>query len=182
MSKQHRATIRNARQHPRRLRRKDNGHAGQTAQVAHGFDNRASATQPSSAVDPRLVCPKVLVIDDEVEIVDGAVLRLHAAGLKTITANEGVSGLRCAREHQPDLILLDMRMPQLDGLHVLQELRGSVETRHIPVIMLSASLGDRQRSLHAGARLFLAKPYDGSLLIDAVQQVITEARTGTSGS
>lgn len=132
-----------------------------------------------AAPEPRLI--KVLVVDDEAEIVFGAVRRLQAAGFSTLTANEGLAGVKCAHEQHPDLILLDMRMPTWDGLQVLSELRASEDTRNIPVVMLSASLGDRQRSLQAGARLFLSKPYDGTMLIDAVQRVIQEAVLENAG-
>jgi len=119
---------------------------------------------------------RVLIIDDDHEIVGGVVIRLRAAGYETQVASEGVGGVALARQSLPDIILLDMRMPTWDGMRVLRELQTTPDTAQIPVVMLSASLGDRQRSLRAGARLFLSKPYDGAALVKAMSLVIEEAR------
>jgi len=119
---------------------------------------------------------RVLIIDDDQEIVAGVVIRLRAAGFETQVASEGIGGVALAHKSPPDVILLDMRMPEWDGMRVLSELQSTPDTAHIPVIMLSASLGDRQRSLRAGARLFLSKPYDGSALVKSMSLVIEEIR------
>jgi DNA-binding response OmpR family regulator len=120
---------------------------------------------------------RVLIIDDDPEIVTGAVIRLQAAGFETQVATEGIGGVTLAHQCLPDVILLDMRMPTWDGMRVLSELQAMPDTAQIPVLMLSASLGDRQRSLRAGARLFLSKPYDGAALVKAISLVIEETRT-----
>jgi DNA-binding response OmpR family regulator len=120
---------------------------------------------------------RVLIIDDDPEIVAGVVIRLQAAGCETQVASEGIGGVALAHQCLPDVILLDMRMPTWDGMRVLSELQATPDTSQIPVLMLSASLGDRQRSLHAGARLFLSKPYDGAALVKAISLVIEETRT-----
>jgi DNA-binding response OmpR family regulator len=119
---------------------------------------------------------RVLIIDDDQEIVAGVVIRLQAAGYETQVASDGVGGVTLARQYLPDMILLDMRMPTWDGMRVLSELQATPDTAHIPVVMLSASLGDRQRSLRAGARLFLSKPYDGAALVKTMSLVMEEAR------
>jgi DNA-binding response OmpR family regulator len=114
----------------------------------------------------------VLMIDDNHEIGKAAVLRLRAAGYRTLLACDGESGVALAVEGHPDVILLDVRMPRKDGLTALGELKNRTDTSHIPVVMLSASLVDRQAALDAGARYFLSKPYSGNTLVHAVNSVL----------
>jgi len=112
--------------------------------------------------------PKVLMIDDDGDISRAAVLRLQAAGYRTLTASEGASGVILAAAGQPDLILLDVRMPIKDGITTLKELKRRGDTKHIPVVMLSASVFDQRAALEAGARFFLTKPYCANKLVQAV--------------
>lgn len=117
----------------------------------------------------------VLVIDDEREIAQGACIRLRVAGYGTLTAADGEAGVIAAATRQPSAIVLDVRMPRMDGLTALGELRSRTDTRHIPVVMLSASLIDKPAALDAGARFFLSKPYDAPTLIAAVNTAVDEA-------
>jgi CheY-like chemotaxis protein len=110
----------------------------------------------------------VLVVDDDREIVMAATLRLRAAGYRTQTAYDGESGVALAAECQPNVIVLDVRMPRMDGLTALGKLKARSETKDIPVVMLSASIVDQQSALNAGARFFLKKPYRGDVLVQAV--------------
>ncbi len=115
----------------------------------------------------------ILIVDDDEEIVRGAVVRLRAAGYQTRTAFNGAEALASLRHTRPDAILLDVRMPIVDGLTVLKELQADRDTYWVPVIMLSASLWDQRKALNAGARFFLAKPYRGSELLQVLHQVTT---------
>lgn len=110
----------------------------------------------------------VLVVDDDREIVTAATLRLRAAGFLTLTASDGESGVALAAQSPPDVIVLDVRMPRMDGLAALGELKQRNDTKDIPVVMLSASTVDQQAALQAGARFFLNKPYRGDALVCAV--------------
>lgn len=114
----------------------------------------------------------VLLIDDDCEIVEGASCRLRAKGYRTISAPDGQQGIEAARESQPDAIVLDVRMPRMDGLAALENLRHDERTQNIPIVMLSASLVDQQAALDAGARFFLTKPYEGRDLVTAVESAI----------
>lgn len=100
-----------------------------------------------------------LIVDDEPAIVTGLRLRLEAVGWRTLTANDGLNCLRLATRHRPDLVVLDVRMPDQDGLQTLAEIRNCPETADIPVVMISGSAEDRQEALHAGANAFLTKPH-----------------------
>ena len=120
------------------------------------------------------MAPKqVLVVDDDYDIARVTDLRLRAAGISTLRAHSGSEGLQLATREHPDAIVLDVRMPDMDGLQVLSRLREREDTRRIPVVMLSASLRDLHKGLDAGASVFLTKPYRGQTLIDAVQKVIS---------
>jgi DNA-binding response OmpR family regulator len=114
---------------------------------------------------------KILVVDDDEEIVRGTTVRLRSAGYQTIAAFNGADAINGAKRNRPDAILLDVRMPGLDGLAVLKQLQEADDTCRVPVIMLSASLCDQRTALNAGARFFLAKPYRGDELLEVVQHV-----------
>ena len=117
---------------------------------------------------------RILIVDDDPDIAFGTGLRLRAAGYETLAACDGREGIDCARQTHPDAILLDVRMPRLDGLDALDELKSCRDTQCIPVIMLSASMRDRRSALDHGARFFLNKPFHSSDLLEAVQMALRE--------
>ena len=118
---------------------------------------------------------RILIVDDEADIRDGVQRWFHAAGFETATACDGDQGIASANAVTPHAILLDMLMPNKDGIETLAELRASKRTADIPVVMLSASLRDEQVALDAGAKFFLHKPYDGKKLVHAVQTAIVQS-------
>ena len=81
---------------------------------------------------------RVLIIDDDLEMVELVKTRLGAAGYEVITAKDGLEGLRKANQESPDLIILDIKMAQMDGYTVLQKLRREKKTKPIPVVILTA--------------------------------------------
>lgn len=125
---------------------------------------------------------RVLVVDDDAEIRCGAKVRLQAAGYEVIAACDGAQALTVASQYHPDAILLDVRMPCMDGLTVLCRLRARPETADIPVVMLSASIVDEQAALDAGARFFMKKPYQASGLLTAVSTAIGHWPSATCDS
>lgn len=116
----------------------------------------------------------VLLVDDDREVVRGVSIRLHAAGYTTMTAENGQEGVDIALQSHPDVIVLDVRMPQMDGLEALAELQDNEATKNIPIVMLSASIVDQQAALEAGARFYLTKPYQGKELVAALQAALEE--------
>jgi len=112
---------------------------------------------------------KVLLVDDDLEVIMALKVRMRAAGYSVITAKNGVEGLQAARDEKPDAIVLDVRMPVMDGLETLAELKKDTNTSSIPVVMLSASVVDQHHALEAGARFFMPKPYDAPTVISAVE-------------
>lgn len=117
---------------------------------------------------------RVLFVDDEEEIRRGAGLWLSAAGFETAFATNATQGIDHVRQHHPDAVVMDVRMPGMDGITALAELRKHNDTSRIPIVMLSASLTDKHQALESGARFFLNKPYHGAKLIEAVRAAIGE--------
>src|SRR3990170_6094873 len=105
---------------------------------------------------------KVLVIDDEAPIRLLCRVNLEAEGFEVLEAADGLSGLEAARSEQPDVVLLDVIMPGLDGWHVAEELLDDPRTGGIPIVFLSArvELRDRARGLDLGGRDYVTKPFD----------------------
>jgi CheY-like chemotaxis protein len=115
-----------------------------------------------------------LVVDDDREIVLGTRLRLRFAGYDSVAAFDGREGISAALEQYPDVTILDIRMPRMDGLAMIRELKSRPETRNVPVVVLSASLRDKRRALEAGARFVLTKPCRSADLLEAVLVAIQE--------
>jgi DNA-binding response OmpR family regulator len=119
----------------------------------------------------------IVIIDDDRAIALLTSLWVKAAGFNTIIANDGRNGLHAIARHHPDLVLLDIRMPEMDGFEVNRRLRQTPELAEIPVIFLSAHAQEstRQESLGSGGRGFLAKPYEVKSLINAIRAVLKDA-------
>jgi CheY-like chemotaxis protein len=124
---------------------------------------------------------KVQVIDDEWAVTEALVARLNASGFETHASPDGAAGIEEARTFGPDVILLDLRMPDMDGFEVLRRLRADPALAAIPVIVLSANVQDsaRQLALASGAARFFSKPYLAADLVDAIHGVIEAASNKT---
>jgi len=121
--------------------------------------------------------PKILVVDDDREIVRGLSIRLRAAGYEVRTAYNGEDGLAAAIEMLPDAIVLDIRMPGMDGFAVLDNLLRHNDTKSIPVVMLSANAIERAKAkaLDLGACYFMEKPYDAVRLTQSIESAIKKS-------
>jgi two-component system, cell cycle response regulator DivK len=106
--------------------------------------------------------PKILLVEDNEMNRDMLVRRLQHRGFQVSTAGDGLQGLALARSLMPDLILLDMSLPGMDGWEVTKKLKGDANTRDIPVIALTAHAmqGDREGALGAGCEDYDTKPVD----------------------
>jgi DNA-binding response OmpR family regulator len=104
----------------------------------------------------------ILVADDDPDILELVGFRLEQAGHNTIRAHDGAEALELAREHVPALCVLDVLMPKLNGFEVLRALREDERTRSVPVIMLTASVQDRDiaRGFEIGADDYMRKPFN----------------------
>ena len=123
--------------------------------------------------------PLVLAVDDEAGILRLIKLELSTQGFRVVTAEDGQSALRMAEEHRPDIVLLDIVMPDMTGLEVMRKLRERV---NIPIILLTAkgSDADKVRGLEMGADDYLAKPFSPEELSARVRAVLRRA-VGSSG-
>jgi two-component system phosphate regulon response regulator PhoB len=118
--------------------------------------------------------PKILVVDDEPDALELVGFNLKRAGFQVNTAAGGAEALRKARELLPDLIVLDVMLPEFDGLEVCRRLRGDSETAAIPIIMLTAKAGeiDRVLGLELGADDYLTKPFSPRELVLRIKNVL----------
>ena len=115
---------------------------------------------------------KILVVDDEAELVEMLRMRLEANGYEVVTAYDGEDGLAQAEKEKPDLILLDIMMPKMDGLVVLSRLKSNLETNFIPVIMLTAK-GDTSAIMEAQrsfATDYAIKPFEPKHLLSLIEK------------
>ena len=118
--------------------------------------------------------PLVLVADDDRDILELVAFRLERAGYDVVTANDGAEALEVASERGPDLAVLDVMMPRLDGYEVTRRLREDSGTERIPVILLTARVqeADVQRGFDSGADDYLKKPFSPQELRARVQAVL----------
>ena len=114
---------------------------------------------------------RILVIDDSQQVRDLVLAMLRLKGHDAIAAEDGVAGLRLAREMTPDLIICDITMPKMDGYQLLQALRAEPETMITPFIFLTAKLdkADRRRGMLLGADDYITKPFSVDELLEAVE-------------
>lgn len=112
--------------------------------------------------------PKILLVEDNEMNRDMLVRRLERRGFEVSTAADGREGLSLARIQLPDLILLDMSLPEMDGWEVARRLKSDASTQSIPVIALTAHAmrGDREAALSAGCEDYDTKPIDMTRLLD----------------
>jgi two-component system phosphate regulon response regulator PhoB len=121
---------------------------------------------------------KILVVDDEQEAVDLVAFNLKQAGFKVVTATDGAAAMDQVHKHQPDLIVLDVMMPELDGLEVCKLLRRDPATAALPIIMLTARAGeiDRVLGLELGADDYVTKPFSQRELVLRVRKLLARGK------
>jgi CheY-like chemotaxis protein len=119
---------------------------------------------------------RVLVVDDDAAIRMVWALNLELAGFEVLEAEDGLLGLERAREDRPDLVLLDVRMPGLDGFELAQQLRRDDLTRGIPLLFLSgeSAPAGKARALALGALNYLTKPFDPVALASLVARALAK--------
>ena len=118
--------------------------------------------------------PKVLLIDDETELVDSLKENLQLQGYQVCTALDGVTALVKAKQEQPDLILLDLTLPQLDGRLVLKSLKADEHCQDIPILVMTAQEDVREltSTLENGAVSCHIKPVDFETLLNLIQSLL----------
>ena len=117
---------------------------------------------------------KILVIEDEKEILDLVTLYLEKEGFRTMTASNGLDGLKLARAEHPDLVLLDLMLPEMNGLDVCKRIRGDRSIASTPIIMLTAKVEETDQviGLELGADDYVTKPFSPKALMARVKAML----------
>jgi CheY-like chemotaxis protein len=124
---------------------------------------------------------RILVVDDEKKIRELLELRLIAAGYEVVQASDGEAGVAQAKAYQPDLILMDVMMPKMDGAEAVKCLQEDPATKDIPVIFLTAIITkEEEENQSFGAQMnvpqhrFIAKPFDPKILLAEIKKAVGE--------
>jgi two-component system, OmpR family, alkaline phosphatase synthesis response regulator PhoP len=122
---------------------------------------------------------KLLVVEDNTELLELIRLGLKQAGFTIYTATNGVDGLKKARTLQPDLVILDLILPELDGFAVCEALKRGADTATIPVIIMTGLTSEftRYAGMESGADEYITKPISPEQLVPRIKQRLLSART-----
>lgn len=120
----------------------------------------------------------VLIVEDDPNIATILRVNLASVGYDVLVAGSGKDGLAAFGHQQPDLVILDVVLPDMDGLQICQRLRGMTKVGHVPIIMLSARarVGDKVMGLNAGADDYMTKPFDARELLARIQAHIRRSK------
>jgi CheY-like chemotaxis protein len=118
--------------------------------------------------------PRVLVVEDNEDNLDMISRRLQRRGFEIVVARNGEEGVQMAHEQQPDLVLMDIDLPIMDGYEATRQIKASPTTQHIPVVALTANamVGDMEKTLAAGCDAYESKPVDFPHLMETLQRFL----------
>jgi twitching motility two-component system response regulator PilG len=131
--------------------------------------------------------PVVLVVDDSPTVRKIVQLTLQRERIRVVTAGDGLSALAAVSDEEPDLILLDVMLPRMDGYNICQVIRKNMAYRDTPIIMLSGKDGlfDKMRGKLAGSTEYITKPFDSAELVQTIKRYLDSVplrdRSGRSG-
>ena len=119
---------------------------------------------------------RILIVDDEVQLVEMVKMRLEAAGYEIISAYDGQEGFDKAKKDKPDLIILDLMLPKMDGYKVCGLLKNDARYSKIPIIMFTARVQDEDVRLgkDLGAEEYVTKPFDPKILLSKIKKLLGE--------
>ncbi len=122
--------------------------------------------------------PRVLVVDDEADLVDLVTFNLEKHGFSTLRAADGRQGLSVARAERPDLAIVDVMMPEMDGIELVQRLKGDPKLSSMPILMLTAKTAEQDElaALSIGAEDYVAKPFSMRILIARVESLLRRSQ------
>ena len=127
---------------------------------------------------------KILIVDDERQLVSLVGLHMKMSGYEVLSAGDGEKALTIAREERPDLIILDLMLPEIDGWEVCKRLREGSKIGNIPVIMLTArsEAEDKLKGFECGADDYVTKPFSPRELVARVKRVLARAESSSSAA
>jgi len=119
---------------------------------------------------------KILVVDDEVQLVEMVKIRLEANGYEVLAAYDGQEALDKTREEKPDLIVLDLMLPKLDGYKVCRMIKFDDKYKSIPIILFSARAqdSDKEMGVQVGADAYITKPFEPQVLLSKIKELLGE--------
>ncbi len=117
---------------------------------------------------------KILIVEDEESLLKLESILLTTKGFHVQGVTTGIAALKAVTDNPPDLVLLDIMLPEMDGFEVCQQIKNSPQTRHIPVILLTAkkSPEDMARGKQVGADLYITKPFKSSMVIASIERLL----------
>lgn len=117
---------------------------------------------------------KILVVEDEKDIAENIQVRLDVTGYAVVNAYDGKEAVEMARKEKPDLILLDIMLPKINGIEVCEIIRSDVKLNKIPIIMITSlsAVGDVEKAFSAGANDYLPKPFEYGRLLNKIKKFI----------
>ena len=118
----------------------------------------------------------VMVVDDSITVRKVTTRLLERNNYEVLTAKDGVDALAQLQEHQPDVMLLDVEMPRMDGFELATNMRNSAELKGIPIIMITSRTASkhRQRALEIGVNEYMGKPYNENDLLENIDKLISK--------
>lgn len=127
--------------------------------------------------------PRVLIVEDNVDNYELVRFLLERAGYQVLSAANGIEGVEAAKQEQPDLVLMDLSLPELDGWNATARLKADEATRHIPVLALTAHTlpSERKRAIDAGCDGYISKPIKVASFDKLVAALLRQARAGLQG-
>jgi two-component system cell cycle response regulator DivK len=125
----------------------------------------------------------ILIVEDDEMNLDMMIQRLELRGYRVLGAINGLDGIDLAREELPDLILMDVNLPEINGLEATRRLKAEPATRHIPVVALTAHAmaGDRDKALQAGCDDYETKPVNFQRLLSKIEALLVNRQTLIQG-
>ena len=119
---------------------------------------------------------KILLVEDELLIVKVLSIRLESLGYKIVAAYDGEEGLELVKKEKPDLVILDVGLPRIDGNTLCELIKADQSTKHIRVIMLTGRklVGDMENAFSAGADIYMNKPYEWPRLVAHIHELLGE--------
>ena len=116
---------------------------------------------------------RLLIVDDEVDLVDMIKFRLEANGYEVLVANDGQQALETARKEKPDLMILDLMLPKMDGYKVCGLLKKDARYANIPIILFSAKAQEDDKKLgqEVGADAYISKPFEPEVLLNKIKEL-----------
>lgn len=126
--------------------------------------------------------PRILLVDDEKDLVELVKLRLESSGYEVLVAYDGMAGLSLARKENPDLIILDLMLPKMDGYRVCAMLKFDSKFKDTPIILFTARAGERDKDMgcEAKADSYILKPFDPKVLLSKIEELLKKSNEDTS--